>query len=213
VIFAWLATTAMSFMVGGLFNAFGATLKTLGQGMSAATDKVSGSAGIDLSAKDLRRQIESVLQATGKKELQPAEIKKDADKITDQVQGGRPLSDVTDSVLSEVQEKLASFDRQAAVNVMVNKLGMTETQAREVVKSTLGITGPIKRNIQNVKEQSVDLGNAAIERIGSAAWWLFVGAVLSLAASLGGGALGIRLQEPMQVEAESYQSEFRRTAT
>lgn len=216
LVFAWLATTAMSFMIGGLFNAFGTGLQALGQGVgtavSTAASKVAGSANANVSAADLRRQIESTLQATGKPELQPGEIKKDADKVTSQAQGGQSVGKVTDSALAEVQEKLAAMDRDAATNVMVNKFGMSRNQAEEVVQSTIGAIAPIKEAAQNVKEKSVDIGNTTINRLGSAAWWLFLLSLLSLGASLGGGALGSASEPMLEVEGESYRTDVRRTA-
>ena len=74
---------------------------------------------------------------------------------------------------------------------MVNKLGMSKTQAQEVVQSTIGMIEPLKGKVQDVKEQSVDIAAATIKKLASAAWWMFVLAMLSLFATLGGGALGI----------------------
>ena len=220
LVFAWLATTAMSFMIGGLFSAFGSGLQALGQGVgsavSTAASKVAGNTNVNISADDVRRQVESTLKATGKPELHPGEIRKDADKVTGQAQGGQSFGKVSDSALTEVQEKLAALDRDAAINVMMNKFGMSRQQAEEVVQSTIGFIAPIKETAQNVKEnvkeKSVDIGNTTINRIGSAAWWLFLLALVSLGMSLGGGALGISDQSLFAVEGESYRaSDVRRT--
>ena len=43
-----------------------------------------------------------------------------------------------DAALTEVQQKLASLDRDAAISVMVNKLGMSDAQARQLVQTTIG---------------------------------------------------------------------------
>ncbi|HJU04682.1 MAG TPA: hypothetical protein VJ692_05970 [Nitrospiraceae bacterium] len=201
LVFAWLATTAMATMIGGLFSAFGSGLQALGQGVgqsvSTAVSKVADKTNVgnlNVSAEGLRKQIESVLQATKKPELQPGEIKKDAGKVTDKAQSGQPLSQVTDSAVTEVQQKLAALDKEAAINVMVNKLGMSKAQAQEVVQSTIGIIEPLKEKAQEVKEQvkeqSVDVANTTIKKLASAAWWMFLLAIFSLAASIGGGATG-----------------------
>ena len=78
----------------------------------------------------------------------------------------------------------------------MNKLGMTRPQAEQVAQSTIGVIGPIKQTVQNVKEQSVGAANTAITQIGSAAWWLFLLALLTLGASLGGGSFGT-VEDPM----------------
>ena len=194
VVFAWLGTTALSFMIGGLFSTLGGGLQMLSQGVgtavSAAASKLPSADTANITAADLRNQIESVLKATDKPELQPSTMKKEIDKKSAQAREGQSLQKVSDSTISEIRDKLAAMDRDAAVNVMVNKLGMSEKQAQEVAQSVIGMVESVKQAGQAIKEQSMDLGNATMTRVGSAAWWLFVLAVLSLGASLIGGALG-----------------------
>jgi hypothetical protein len=194
VVFAWLGTTALSFMIGGLFTTVGGGLQMLTQGVgtavSAAASKLPGTGIANITAADLRKQIESALTATGKPELQPGTIAKDADKKSAETRDGQSLQKVSDSTISEVREKLAAMDRTAAVNVMVNKLGMSEKQAQEVAQSAIGTVAAVKETGKEIKEKSMDLGNATMSGVGSAAWWLFVLGLLSLGASLTGGALG-----------------------
>jgi hypothetical protein len=211
LVFAWLTTKALSFMIGGVFSTLGTALQSVGQGVGAAATKITGTTNIHLSIDDIRKQVESVLRATGKEELQPGQIKKEAGAVTEKAQSGQPLSQVTDSALSELQQKLTALDRDAAINVMVNKLGMTRPQAEQVAQSTIGVIGPMKQTMQNVKEQSVDAANTAITRIGSAAWWLFLLALLTLGASLGGGAFGIGEEEGRLTVEEQSIRDVRRT--
>jgi hypothetical protein len=158
---------------------------------------------LNVSPEGLKKQIESVLQATKKPELQPGEVKKDADKVTGKAESGQPISQVTDTAIAEIQEKLAAMDKDAAVNVMVTKLGMSKTQAQEVVQSTIGIIEPLKGKVQEVKEQSVDAANTAIKKLASAAWWMFLLALFSLLGSMGGGAFGIPDEAMMEVEGRT----------
>lgn len=213
LLFAWLATTALSFMVGGLFSALGSGMQMLSQGVgsavSSAAKKVGEAGDGAASGVDLRKQIESVLAATEKPELQPGAITKDADKVTAQAKGGESLATVSDSALGEIQAKLLVMDREAAVNVMVNKLGLSEKQAQEVADSTVGALASLREAGKGVKEQSMDLGNTAIDRLGSTAWWLFLFAVLSLGMSLMGGVLGVA-QLLREVEGGVHGTEVKR---
>jgi hypothetical protein len=194
LVFAWLTTTAMSFMLGGVFSTLGSALQTTGQGLtsaaSAALTKMDPKSTFHISPDALRQQIHSTLQATGKRDLQPAEMNKSADKVTNQAKEGRSPSQVTDAVLAELQQKLTALDREAAVNVLVQKAGMSEAQAQQVVQSTIGILAPLKDTLQDVKAQSVEIGNATLTRVGAAAGWLFLFGLLSCAVSVGGGAVG-----------------------
>ncbi|HEY3476902.1 MAG TPA: hypothetical protein VGK56_19950 [Anaerolineales bacterium] len=55
----------------------------------------------------------------------------------------------------------------------------------------------------------MDLGNATMMGVGSAAWWLFVMAVLSLGASLIGGALGFGRESLTRMEGVAYPLEVK----
>lgn len=215
LVFAWLTTTALSFMIGGLFTTLGSALQTVGQGVGTAASKIAekGDINVPVSLEDVRRQVQSVLGATGKEELQPGQIRKDADAATSKAKSGQPLDQVADSALSDLQQKLAVLDRDAAINVMMTKLGMSRTQAEQVVQSTIGVIGPIKQTVQNVKEQSVEMANTALKNMGAAAGWLFLIALLALGATLAGGALGVVKDPVIAMGGEESFRDVRRTGS
>jgi len=221
LIFAWLTTTAMASMIGGVFSVFGSTLQTLGQGVSGIASTAAGQIGntmgqVSISGDELRRQIESVLSATGKPELQPGEVRKDAGRVAGSAQSGQPLTQVSDSALAELREKLTALDREAAVNVLVNKFGLSDVQAKQVVQSTIGVIAPIQRTVQQtmstVKEQSTAVGNQALDRMGTIALWLSVLAIITLGLSALGGVLGTPDESMLEARtaAESYRTDIRR---
>lgn len=200
LIFAWLTTTAMAAMVGGVFSVFGSTLQTVGQGMSGVASTAANKLGdklgqISLSPEGLRQQIESILAASGKPELQPGQVRQDADRVAGAARSGAPVNQVSDAALSELSSKLAALDQEAAVNIMVNKMGMTREQANELIQATIGALQPIQRTVQDtvgkVKQRSTELGTQAVDRLGTIALWLGVVAIITLALSALGGALGI----------------------
>lgn len=211
LLFAWLATSAMASLLGGMFNVFGATM----QGVGAATTAVATKAGdvsVNASTGDLRRQIESILQATEKPDLQPGQIKKDAERLKGQAQQGQPVEKVTDGALQELQQKITNLEREAAVNVMVNKFGMKEPQAQELLNSTMGMVGQAKEKAGELKEQSATMATTAVNKVGTAAWLLLVLSLLSLGASIGGGLLGASNDHRIDHSMGSVQSKFERSA-
>jgi hypothetical protein len=213
VVFAWLGTTALSFMIGGLFTTVGGGLQMLSQGVgtavSAVSAKIPGTGITNLTAADLRNQIESVLKATEKAELQPSTMKKEIDKKSARAREGQSVQKVSDSTIGEVRERLVAMDRDAAVNIMVNKLGMSEKQAQEVAQTAIGMVASVKETGKELKEKSMDIGNATMTGVGSAAWWLFVLALLSLGASLTGGALGTGGDMLSRLEGRVYPLEVK----
>ena len=123
LVFVWLTTTAMATVIGGAFSIFGTTLQTLEPWLSnAAAAAVSRTAGrINLSVDDVRQEIESVLRATGKPELQPDTVQHNAGRAADTLRQGEPLNRITDQSLAQLRDKLTALDRDAAVDLMVNK--------------------------------------------------------------------------------------------
>lgn len=223
LIFAWLTTTAMATMIGGVFSVFGATLQTVGQGVSGIASTAASTIGSDigqisLSTEELRRQVESVLGATGKPELQPGEVRKDAERVAASAKSGQPLNQVSESTWAELQEKLTALDRDAAVNVLVNKFGMSNEQARQVVQSTIGVLGPIQQTVQQtmstVKRQSAELGTQALDRMGTIALWLSVLAIITLGLSALGGMLGTPDESLLEARtaSESFRADIRRAS-
>lgn len=211
LMFAWLATSAMAALLGGVFNVFGATMQGIGTAATAvATRTADGS--VNVSTGDLRRQIESILQATEKPDLQPAQIKKDAESLKGQAQQGQPVGKVTDGALQELQQQITSLDREAAVNVMVNKFGMKEPQAQELINSTMGMGGLAKEKAGELKEQSATMATTAVNKVGTAAWLLLILALLSLGASVGGGILGASNAGRIDNNVGSFQSKLERSA-
>ena len=216
LVFAWLTTTAMAAMIGGAFSTFGSTLQTLGQGMSGVASTAANKLGdklgqISLSPQELRKQIESILAATGKPELQPGHTRQDAGQVAGAARSGAPVNQVTDDALGELSSKLAALDQEAAVNVMVNKMGMTREQANQLIQSTIGVLQPIQRTVEDtvskVKQQSADLGTKAVDRMGTIALWLAIVAIVTLGLSALGGALGLP-EEPV-VEVRTSGETFR----
>ena len=207
LVFTWLTTTALATLLGGVFSAFGSTIQSLGQGattvVSAAASQMSGG-NVSISLDELRRQTESVLDATGKKELQPGEIKKDAERVANSSKSGQPPKQTADAALQELQQKLMALDKDAAINVMTTKMGMTETQAKQLVESTIGFIEPLKEKAQQVKQQSVEVGNRAIDRMGTIAMWLAVLGIVTLGLSIAGGMSGTPETPAVEMQAQQY---------
>ena len=106
--------------------------------------------------------------------------------------------------LQELQQKLMALDRDAAINVMTTKMGMTEPPAKQLVQSTIGFIEPLKEKAQQVKQQSVEVGDRAIDRVGTIAMWLAVLGIVTLGFSIAGGMTGTPETPSVEMQAEQY---------
>jgi hypothetical protein len=188
LIFAFLTTTAMATMIGGTFSLFNTTLRALVEGFSQTPPLGLSpiTARVSLPVDDLRREIESVVRATSKAELQP----EDVDTSRRLARQGDVLGRITDESLAELRNRLAALDREAAVNLMVNRYRMTDAEARDVVQSTIGLVGPVQDSARALKQRSSSFGAEALDRLGMVALWLSGLGLISLVTSAVGGILG-----------------------
>jgi hypothetical protein len=210
-------------MIGGVFSTFGSTLQTLGQSMSGvastAANKVADKLGqVSWSPQELRKQLESILAASGKPELQPGQVRQDAERVAGAAQSGAPVNQISDTALTELSSKLAALDQEAAVNIMVNKMGMSREQANQLIQSTIGALQPIQRTVQdtvsNIKQQSAEIGTQAVDRMGTIALWLAIVAIITLGLSALGGAVGIAEEPAFEAHRsdEALRAELRRAS-
>ena len=188
LVFAWLTTTAMATMIGGAFSILGTTLETVAEGLSHPTSRVVGQ--VNLTSEDVRRELDAVLRATGKPELEPDGVRRNGGRAVDKGRRGEAASRITDQSIAELRERLSALDRDAAVNLMVNKFGMSDAQARDVVQSTIGLLRPAQGAIRGVKPQASAFGADALDRLGMIALWLSGLALISLVISAVGGMIG-----------------------
>jgi F0F1-type ATP synthase membrane subunit c/vacuolar-type H+-ATPase subunit K len=187
LIITWLTTTAMAMMIGGTFSLFNTTIRSLAQevpslAFSRATVRVS------LSVDDLRREIESVVRATARGELQPDEG--DTGRSLGSARQGEVLRRITEESLADLRDRLSALDRDAAVNLMVNRYRMTDAQARDVVQSTIGLVRPVQDTSRDLKQRSASFGADVLDRFGMMALWLSGLGLISLFTSAVGGILG-----------------------
>ena len=77
---------------------------------------------------------------------------------------------------------------------------MTRDQANQLIQSTIDALQPIQRTVEDtmgkVNQQSGELGTKAVDRMGTIALWLAIVAIITLALSALGGALGLP-EEPI----------------
>lgn len=148
LLYAVLATTAVSALLGGTFKILGQTLQA---GVSATAQSGGG---------------QNVL-----------------DQLAGAVSGQSGQGQISPQTLSAVQQAIQAGDRQSAINIMVNEMGVDRDRATQMVdklSSALQQTNP-----REVAEQATDA-------LATASWWLFIGLLLSLALGIAGGAAGVK---------------------
>lgn len=192
--FVYLATTAVSAVLGGTFNLLGQGLKGLGQGVASA-----GETAAEGGASGLRAQLESILRATEKPELQPETIRKDVGGLGQGAPSPGQAGTIDGAAVNELQQKLAAMDREAGINVMVNKMGFSRGRAEQVADQAAALFGSVQTQ---GPAQAREAASKTVSALAAASWWLFIGGLLALVLSIVGGAAGVGLEHQARIEEE-----------
>jgi hypothetical protein len=103
--------------------------------------------------------------------------------ILNMIAGGN--TNVSAQTLRDIQQAIASGNRDQAVNLITQNLGMTRESASQLVDRVTPL-------VQQGGGQAREAATRATQVLTGASWWLFIGLALSLALGILGGASGVR---------------------
>lgn len=220
------ATLLMLFLViTGLSNIVSGTLGLLGKGASLAgqaasavaqpaSDAVRGSdAQPDVDMDAIRSDVRNVLRQTGDPALSPGNVEQTAEEIgqTAQNTAGRILRNpqaadeeiqrMLDRIQATAKPVISAADRDAMVNVLVDRTGMSRPEAERAVarweKTYAEAYNGAQAQWQQLKAQAQQAAQTASDVTAQAAWWTFflllAGAVAAaLGANVGADRLAVR---------------------
>ncbi len=162
---AWGALTlAFLFLVTTSVGALlGGAFNVLGQGAQVLGTVAGTAAGGVGADPQARGQLESLI--TG-------------------AEGG----EVSAEAIGNLQQQLSAGDREGAINVMVNQMGFTRDRAEPVVDQAMGLFA----TAQQLPQQAREMADAAVTAASRAAWFIFIGLLISLALGIVGGLTGAK---------------------
>ena len=231
----YLLTTAVGSIMGGAARTLGQGASLLGQGVAAASPGISNAVGDQLQQNgvnwdSIKDQARTMLQQTGKPELQPdaiADKAKDAkDDATRTAQGTAEnpqaatgnFNELLDRVYNRTGDVANAADRDALINVVAARTGKSKADATKTVDQWDQTYQQAKDKYAELKTQTEqkarEAGDAAARGISRAAFWSFLAMLGGLAASAFGGYFASHRAHPdHHVRREVPTSTHRHTAT
>jgi hypothetical protein len=106
--------------------------------------------------------------------------------VLDQLAGtitGDGQGRVSAETLSQVHQAIVAGDREGAITIIVDEMGIPQDRAEQIVSRMTPLLQP--QTARETAERATDVLTAA-------SWWLFIGLLLSLALGIIGGAAGVR---------------------
>lgn len=227
---AWSLTTLVTVYLllsatGSALNAAGNTARAgltaagavAGAGISAAAPSVGGAikeqlgqAGISLDIDSLQSELEKLLRQTGKAELQPENIKREAQTAAADGQArasdaaATPQAADTDAkgwlanVIRRGERVLSAADKEALVNVIVARTGKSRAEAEQIAANYERTYNQARAKFDEAKAQAEqtarEAGAEAAKGIARGAWGTLVVLLIGGAVAAGAGAAGFRRQ-------------------
>lgn len=204
----YLLTTAVGRIIGGVTGVAGRALTGAGKGIAAvapeAGEAIKGELqerGIDVN--DLKREARLLLRQTGKAELSPENLERQA-KATGRdakAEAGQSAANpqATDDNFDDVIDRLTSraenignaADRDAAVNVVMQRTGKSRAESEQVVDNWIATAKQARVKFEEAKVKAEatarETGDKAAEGLSKAALLAALGLGLGAAAAAFGG--------------------------
>ncbi len=204
----YLLTTAVGRIVSGVGGVAGRALTAAGSGLAAvapgAGEAIKGELkdrGIDLN--DLKREARTLLRQTGKADLQPKALERQAkgalanakneagQAAADPQAAGSSFDDVIDDLTSKADNLNNAADRDAAVNVVMKRTGKSRAESEQVVDNWIATAKRAQAKLKEAKDAAAlkarQTADDAASGLSKAAIFAFIGMVLGAAAAGFGG--------------------------
>ncbi|MXP49962.1 hypothetical protein FD733_12820 [Pantoea sp. Eser] len=216
----YLAIALASSVLGGAMNIVGSGFQALGSGISAAAPSVTQMAKdklqeSNINLDDLQNELETTLRQTGKPELQPENLKQDANNEAQNAENQanntanhHPQTADTDlanwlkGVMNRHSDTLQAADRDVLKNIIKARNGKSDQEVDQIVTQTEQSYQQAMQKYQEVKQQAEQKAREAVEKAAAAtakaSWYALI--LLIIEAVLAGvmGMVGRRTQ-PRQV--------------
>ncbi len=187
-------------------SAAGQSMATVAPGVANAVKEQAQRAGVSFDFSDVRRELETMLRQTGKPELQPEQVKEQAQsaaqdgKAAASSAGSQPQASGDDigaffnRLRQRAQPTLEAADREALVNLISARTGKSKEEASQIAANYEKTYNQAVTKYNEVKQQAEqktrEAADATARGLSRAAWAglgvLIVGLVISAAAGMFG---------------------------
>ncbi len=199
----YLMGTALGSLFSGAAGVVGTSLSLASKGIEAvapqASEKIKEQmqqSGINVDS--IMNEAKQLLSETGKPELQPDQIQRDAEWNAQAAAQGTEGAKTPEAVEQELrqslqkvfatgQQKVNAADREALVNVLVSRSNMTRPEAEQTVNGWIQKYQQVAQDAQAVKQTALQSTENAMDTLSKVGIWMFILLLLeAIAAGLGG---------------------------
>ncbi len=207
----YVVSTSVGSVIGGVGNVIGKGLSAAGGAIKESAPEVSNVIGSQLGIenedlKKLKDEANTLLRQTGKKNLQPENLKDKAEGLAnDAKQAGKEVGENPQSADNEVDnllnklynikdEVLSDVDRDALANVLAERSGKSKTESRQIVDNWVDTAEEVKAKVKKwsaeAEEKAKVVSDEVTDALGKFAIFSFFALLLGAGSAVGGSILG-----------------------
>lgn len=218
----YLISSAVTGIVSSGMNLAGSGLSAVGSGLAQVAPRVGQTVqdqlrqqGIDFNLNDIQGELETAMRQTGKPELNPENVKQEAQasgedaKNTAQNSAQNPQSSnqqigsLLDRIKAKGDKAWDAADREAMVNLIKARTGKTDEEANQIVDQTKQAYEQAYAKYQQLKadaeRKAREAADVAAKRISQASWLLLISLIISGVVAAVAGMMGRRTQPEAKV--------------
>ena len=195
----WLLASGAGIILGGAFGLVQSTVGAAAGGIASGVGQLGaaavGQAG-NLDLARLQTELEAALRETGVPELQPESIRADIQDVRGSTATGASNQALASEISSMVQQRAGQVDREAVINVVVARTGMSRAEAERVATRVESAANAARSQLaagaNQAQQTATDAAGVATDAVGKAAWWALLAMGLGVAAAAFGAATTAR---------------------
>lgn len=205
-----LVTSAVGSVISGVGSVIGSALSATGNvvAQEVAPRLAERIDELDYNLEKAQEEVKAILRATDKKALKPETLEKKADEVVseaekegkqavmDPEEAEKEIAQIFQEAKNEFDESFNAVDREALVNVLVERTAMSKSEAERTVDNYLEAYEELRKEaqafIEQNKEQALENAEEAAEAVAEASVFLAIALILGVVVAVLGGVSGVK---------------------
>lgn len=198
IVSAWLLTSVIGGIISGVGNLVGSVLSTTGKvvGNTVGPAIQNQMQNMDVNWEQAKNEFESLLEDTNKQALDPDNIQNEANQITSQANSGADVDQIFNRARNTANQTFEALDREALVNLMVERTNMTRAEAEQKVDRVISryesARTQLNQFLQNAGETAKKQAGNVADAVAKASLYLSIALILGVIVAGLGGLTGVK---------------------
>lgn len=198
IISAWLLTTIIGGIISGVGTLIGGVLSTAGQAVGETVGPAIQNQlqEVDVSWQQAREKFRALLKDADKEALDPDAIESNVNQVASQAQSETDMEAVFDGAKDRVNQTFEALDREALINILVERSNMTRAQAEQRVDEVTARYESIRAEVNEFLNRAGETAEQQAENIASAvakaSMYLAIALILGVIVAALGGLTGVK---------------------